>query len=46
MNKNRKVYFNGQFVDEKKLEFQSMTRLLCLVMVFEMTRSFNKNNLN
>ena len=43
MNKNRKVYFNGQFVDEKEARVSIYDSALMFGdMVFEMTRSFNK----
>ena len=43
MNKNRKVYFNGQFVEEKEARVSIYDSALMFGdMVFEMTRSFNK----
>tara|TARA_B100001057_G_scaffold498478_1_gene605583 strand:+ start:373 stop:1350 length:978 start_codon:yes stop_codon:yes gene_type:complete len=43
MNKNRLVYFNGKFVEEKEARVSIYDSALMFGdMVFEMTRSFNK----
>ena len=44
--KNRLVFFNGEFVEEKKAKLSIYDSALMFGdMIFEMTRSFNKKYL-
>lgn len=45
-NKNRVVFFNGKFVKENKVKFYIYdSTLMFSDTVFEIIKSFNKNNL-
>ena len=46
-SKSRVVYFNGEMIPESEAKISIYDSALMFGdMVFEMTRSFNKNNLN
>ena len=47
MSNNRLVYMNGEFIQESEAKISIYDSALMFGdMVFEMTRSFNKNNLS